>query len=80
MANRIHTRRSNWSTPSTESLKVEEFVLAADESTPKGHFPIAHIVRLRVVWDCVARSAVVKTSSDMLVHPRLRFGLCTILK
>ena len=65
-------RRSKWSTPSTELLKVGDLVWVADESAPRGHFPMARVVELHFGSDCIARSAVIKTPSGTLVRPLVK--------
>ena len=65
-------RRSKWSTPPAESLKFGDLVWIADESAPRGHFPMARIGELRFGSDSVARSAVVKTPSGQLVRPLVK--------
>ena len=65
-------RRSKWSTPSTELLKVGDLVWVADESAPRGHFPMARVVELHFGSDCIARSAVIKMPSGTLVRPLVK--------
>ena len=61
--------RSKWQTPAEQHLKVGDLVWIVEESNPRGYYPTARIEELRSGSDSVACSAVVRTSSGLLVRP-----------
>ena len=65
-------RRSKWQMPAGEHLKVGDLVWIVEESNPKGYYSTARNDELRYVSDSVVRSAVVRTSSGLLVHPLVK--------
>ena len=62
-------RKSKWQTPAEEHLKVGDLVWIVEESNPRGYYPTARFEELRYGSDSIARSAVVRTSSGLLVRP-----------
>ena len=65
-------RRSKWQTPAEQHLKTGDLVWIAEETNPRGYYPIARIVELRYGSDSVARSAVLRTSTGSLVRPLVK--------
>ena len=62
-------RRTKWQKPAEHHLKFGELVLIVEEINPRGYYPTARIEELRYGSDSVARSAVLRTSSRLLVRP-----------
>ena len=55
-------RRSKWSTPS-------DLVWIVELTSPRGHYPLARVVKLNNGTDSVARSAELQTATGNLVRP-----------
>ena len=70
-------RRSKWSSPSERQLKTGDLVWIIEPTSPRGHYPLARVVKLNFGSDAVARSAEVKTSTGCLVRPVVK--LCPVL-
>ena len=64
-------RRYEWYTPAEQHLKTGDIVRVVEETNPRGYYPTARITELRDGSDSVARSAVLRTSSGLLVR---KFG------
>ena len=62
-------RRSKWQTPAELLLRTGELVWVVEETNPRGHYPTDWITELRYGSNSVARSAVLRTSTGLLVHP-----------
>ena len=65
-------RRSKWQTPANHHLKTGDLVWVVEETNPRGYYPTARITELRYGSDSVARSAVLRTSSGLLVRPLVK--------
>ena len=65
-------RRSKWQMPAEEHLKVGDLVWIVEESNPRGYYSTAQNDELRYGSDSVVRSAVVRTSSGLLVRPLVK--------
>ena len=70
-------RRSKWSSPPERQLKTGDLVWIVEPTSPRGHYPLARIVKLNLGSDAVARSAEVKTNTGCLVRPVVK--LCPVL-
>ena len=62
-------RRSKRTTPSGRELKTRDLVWIVEPTTPRGHYPLARVVKLNYGANSVAQSAEVKTSSGNLTRP-----------
>ena len=60
-------RRSKWSSHPNRDLKTGDFVWIVEPTSPRGHCPLARVVKLNFGTDAVARSAEVRTASGNLV-------------
>ena len=67
-------RRSKWSNSSDRELKTGDLVWIVEPTSPRGHYPLARVVKLNYGADAVARSAEVKTSSGNLVRPLVKLS------
>ena len=70
-------RRSKWSSQPERQLKTGDLVWNVEPTSPRGHYPLARVVKLNFGSDSVARSAEVKTSTGCLVRPVVK--LCPVL-
>ena len=70
-------RRSKWSNPQERQLKTGDLVWIVEPTSPRGHHPLARVVKLNFGSDAVARSAEVRTSTGCLVRPVVK--LCPVL-
>ena len=61
--------RSKWRKSSNKDLKTGDLVWIVEPTAPRGHYPLARVVKLNFGIDAVARSAEVKTSTGNLVRP-----------
>ena len=66
--------RSKWMTTSNRELKTGDLVWIVEPTTPRGHYPLARVVKLNYGADSVARSAEVKTSSGNLPRPIVKLS------
>ena len=62
-------RRSKWQTPAEQHLKTIELVWIVEKTNSRGYYPTARNVDIRYGSDSVARSAVLRMSTDSLVRP-----------
>ena len=62
-------RRCKWSKSTSDGLKTGALVLLADDSSPRGHFHLGRIEKLRFGDDGFARSAEIRTKSGNYVRP-----------
>ena len=62
-------RRSKWSSPSDRDLKTGDLVWIVEQSSPRGHYPLARVIKLNYGIDAIARSAELKTATGNLVRP-----------
>ena len=62
-------RRSKWSKSTSDGLRTGDLVWLAEDSSPRGHFPLGRIEKLRFGDDCFARSAEIRTKSSNYVRP-----------
>ena len=70
-------RRSKWSSQPGRQLKTGDLVWIVEPTSPRGHYPLARVVKLNFGSDAIARSAEVKTSTGRLVRPVVK--LCPVL-
>ena len=64
--------RAKWQTPAEHHIKFGDLVWIVEESNPRGYYPTARIKELRYGSDSVARSAVLRTSSGLLLRPLVK--------
>ena len=67
-------RRSKWSSHSNRDLKTGDLVWIVEPTSPRGHYPLARVVKLNFGTDAVARSAEVRTASGNLVRPVIKLA------
>ena len=67
-------RRSKWSSHSNRDLKTGDLVWIVEPTSPRGHYPLARVVRLNFGTDAVARSAEVRTASGNLIRPVIKLA------
>ena len=65
-------RQSKWQAPAEQNLKTDDLVWIVEETNPRGYYPIARVVELRYGSDSVLRSAVLRTSTGLLVRPLVK--------
>ena len=66
--------RSKWCKSSNRDLKTGDLVWIVEPTAPRGHYPLARVVKLNFGTDAVARSAEVKTSTGNLVRPVVKLA------
>ena len=59
-------KRSKWSSQPERQLKTGDLVWIIEPTSPRGHYPLARIVKLNYGSDAVARSAELKTINGNL--------------
>ena len=69
------TERRKWLQSSASNLKKGDIVLIADPNTPRGQWPVGHIVQPIVSKDKVVRAAIVKTKSGVYQRPVVKLCL-----
>ena len=67
-------RRSKWSSHSNKDLNTGDFVSTVDPTSPRGHYPLARVVKLNFGANAVARSAQVRTASGNLVRAVIKLA------
>jgi hypothetical protein len=60
---------------SRANLKEGDIVLIADPNTPRGQWPVGHIIRTIISQDKVVRAAVVKTKYGVYERPVVKLCL-----
>ena len=70
-------RRAKWHNQSDVKLKAGDLVWVIEPGTPRGHYPLARILRLHYGKDGCARSADIKTVRSELT--RLTVKLAPVL-
>ena len=61
-------RRTKWCAQSDRDLKNGDLVWIVEPTSPRGHYPLARVVKLNYGHDSVARSAELKTATRNLVR------------
>ena len=67
-------RRSKWSSHSNRDLKTGDLVWIVEPTSPRGHYPLARVVKPNFGTDAVARSAEVRTASGNLVRTVIKLA------
>ena len=67
-------RQSKWSSHPNRDLKTGDLVWIVEPTSPRGHYPLARVVKLNFGTDAVARSAEVRTASGNLVRPVIKLA------
>ena len=67
-------RRSKWSSHPNRDLKTGDLVWIVEPTSPRGHYPLARVVKLNFGTDAVARSAEARTASGNLVRPVIKLA------
>ena len=67
-------RRSKWSNQSARELKTGDLVWIVEPSSPRGHYPLACVVRLKYGKSSVGRSAELETATGSLVRPVVKLA------
>ena len=67
-------RRTKWSAQSDRDLKTGDLVWIVEPTSPRGHYPLARVVKLNYGPDSVARSAELKTTTGNLVRPIVKLA------
>ena len=67
-------RRTKWSSDSKHDLKTGDLVWIVEDTSPRGHYPLARVLKLNFGHDPVARSAEVRTATGNLVRPVVKLA------
>ena len=67
-------RRAKWHNQSDVKLKAGDLVCVIEPDTPRGHYPLARILRLHYGKDGCARSADIKTVTSELTRPTVKLA------
>ena len=67
-------RRAKWHNQSDVKLKAGDLVWVIEPATPRGHYPLARILRLHYGKDGCARSADIKTVTSKLTRPTVKLA------
>ena len=67
-------RRAKWHKQSDVKLKAGDLVWVIEPDTPRGHYPLARILRLHYGKDGCARSADIKTVTSELTRPTVKLA------
>ena len=67
-------RRSKWSAQPDRDLKTGDLVWIVEPTSPRGHYPLARVVKLNYGTHAVARSAELKTATGNLVRPVVKLA------
>ena len=67
-------RRTKWSAHSDRDMKTGDLVWIFEPTSPRGHYPLARVVKLNYGPDSVARSAELKTTTGNLVRPIVKLA------
>ena len=67
-------RRAKWHNQSDVKLKAGDLVWVIEPDTPRGHYPLARILRLHYGKDGCARSADIKTVTSELTRPTVKLA------
>ena len=67
-------RRSKWSAPPERDLITGDLVWIVEPTSPRGHYPLARVVKFYYGTDSVARSAELKTATGNLVRPIVKLA------
>ena len=68
------SRGSKWSAQPDRDLKTGYLVWIVEPTSPRGHYPLAHVVKLNHGTGAVARSAELKTATENLVRPVVKLA------
>lgn len=67
-------KRSKWHAHPEHDLKTGDLVWVVDPDNPRGHYPLARIIKLNYGKDSCARSALIKTSSGEYTRPTVKLA------
>ena len=67
-------RRAKWHNQSDIKLKAVDLVWVIEPDTPRGHYPLARILRLHFGKDGCARSSNIKTVKSELARPTVKLA------
>ena len=67
-------RHSKWSAPPERDLITGDLVWIVEPTSPRGHYPLARVVKLNYGTDSVARSAELKTATGNIVRPIVKLA------
>ena len=67
-------RSAKWHNQSDIKLKAGDLVCVIEPDTPRGHYPLARILRLHYGKDGCARSADIKTVASELTRPAVKLA------
>ena len=56
------------------NLKTGDLVWIVEPTSPRGHYPLARVLKLNYGNDSIARSAEVKTASGILTRPVVKLA------
>ena len=65
---------SNWSAQPVRDLKTGDLVWIVEPTSPRGHYPLARVVKLIYGTDAIARSAELKTATGNHVRPVVKLA------
>ena len=66
--------RAKWHNQSDVNMKAGVLVWVIESDTPRGHYPLARILRLHYGNDGCARSADIKTVTSELTRPTVKLA------
>ena len=67
-------RRSKWPSHAGRELKTGDLVWIVEDDSPRGHYPLARVVKLNFGSDSIVRSAEVRTTTGNLVRPVVKLS------
>ena len=67
-------RRPKWPSHANRDLKIGDLVGIVEPTSPRGHYPVARVVKPNFGTDAIARSAEVRTASGNLVGPVVKLA------
>ena len=67
-------RRAKWHNQSEFKMKAGDLVWVIEPDTPRGHYPLARILKLHYGKDGCARSADIKTITSELTRPTVKLA------
>ena len=67
-------RRSKWSSQSDRQLRTGDLVWIVEDTSPRGYYPLARVLKLNFGSNAVPRSGEVKTTSGNFVRPVVKLA------
>ena len=67
-------RRSKWSSSADRNLKTGVLVWLVEATSPRGHSPLARVVKVNDGTDAIARSTEIRTITGNLIRPIVKLA------